>query len=121
GSLVRRDWDSPEVAESLDLCLSCKACASDCPAGVDMASYKSQVLHQRYRHRLRPITHYTLGWLPRWLRLLTRAPRLVNAVAGIGPLRRIGLRLAGIDARRAVPALADRPFRRSDGRARPLT
>ena len=45
---------SAELAESLDLCLSCKGCSADCPAGVDMATYKAEVLYQRYRRRLRP-------------------------------------------------------------------
>ncbi|MBR7559872.1 hypothetical protein KC218_25325, partial [Mycobacterium tuberculosis] len=67
-------WDSTEVRESLDLCLSCKACAGDCPAGVDMAQYKAEVLHRTYRGRLRPRSHYALGWLPTWGRLLTAVP-----------------------------------------------
>ena len=66
GTLIP-DWSSEEVHESLDLCLSCKACASDCPAGVDMAQYKSEVLHRTYRGKRRPISHYSLGWLPRWI------------------------------------------------------
>ena len=65
---------APEVHEALDLCLSCKGCASDCPTGVDMASYKAEALHARYRRRLRPRSHYALGWLPRWARLASRAP-----------------------------------------------
>ncbi|WP_167467001.1 FAD-binding and (Fe-S)-binding domain-containing protein [Nocardia brasiliensis] len=105
-------WSSDAVAESLDLCLSCKACASDCPAGVDVATYKSEALHRRYRRRPRPIDHYSLGWLPRWLRLATMVPRAANALAEIGVLRRIGLRAAGIDPRRPVPRLAARSFRR---------
>src|SRR5690606_39171258 len=80
GSLVT-DVRSPAVHASLDLCLSCKACSSDCPAGVDMARYKSEILHRSYRGRVRPVTHYALGQLPRWARLITRVPavaRLVN-------------------------------------------
>ncbi len=67
GSLVK-GFGSDELAESLDLCLSCKGCSSDCPAGVDMATYKAEALYQRYRRRLRPMSHYALGWLPRWAR-----------------------------------------------------
>ncbi|MFC7572685.1 FAD-binding and (Fe-S)-binding domain-containing protein [Klenkia terrae] len=73
---------SPEVLESLDLCLSCKGCAVDCPAGVDMATYKAEVLHARYRRWWRPRSHWSLGWLPLTARLAARAPRLVNAVLG---------------------------------------
>ncbi|MDT0275325.1 FAD-binding and (Fe-S)-binding domain-containing protein [Blastococcus goldschmidtiae] len=104
-------WRSPEVHDALDLCLSCKGCSSDCPTGVDMAAYKSEVLHQSYRRRLRPLPHYTLGRLPRWADLAARAPRLVNGFLG----SRLGGRLAkwgaGMDQRRAVPAFAVRTFR----------
>jgi Fe-S oxidoreductase len=106
-----RDWRSPEVHAALDLCLSCKGCSRDCPTGVDMASYKAEVLHQSYRRRLRPRAHYTLGWLPRWADVAARAPRLANAVTR----SRLGGRLAkwgaGVDQRRSLPAFADRTFR----------
>ena len=72
GTLVAGGWRAPEVREALDLCLACKGCSSDCPTGVDMATYKAEVLHQAYRRRLRPITHYSLGWLPRWARLASQ-------------------------------------------------
>jgi Fe-S oxidoreductase len=111
GSLVGNGWRSDEVAESLDLCLSCKGCSSDCPAGVDMATYKAEVLHQRYRRRLRPASHYALGWLPRWARLASHAPRVANAALRQRGLARIAKRLGGIDQRRPLPEFAPRTFR----------
>jgi Fe-S oxidoreductase len=122
GSLVSRGWSSAEVHESLDLCLSCKACSSDCPAGVDMAQYKAEVLHRTYQGRLRPVNHYALGWLPRWARLVTGVPglaALANAVLGVRPVAKLVLRLGGMDTRRKMVSFAPVPFRawaRQDGR-----
>ena len=88
GSVLQQGWASPEVHEALDLCLSCKACASDCPTGIDMATYKSEALYQTYRGRLRPLRHYLLGQLPRWARLAGVAPWLANATTAVPALRR---------------------------------
>lgn len=112
GTLVADGFASREVLDVLDLCLSCKACASDCPAGVDMASYKSEVLHHAYRRRLRPITHYTLGRLPTWTRLAALAPRTVNALLRPRAVQRLLLRAGGMDPRRTIPPFAAQPFHR---------
>ncbi|MDQ2748185.1 MAG: FAD-binding protein [Actinomycetota bacterium] len=110
GSLIK-GFKSDEVAEALDLCLSCKGCAVDCPAGVDMATYKAEALHQRYRHRPRPAAHYALGWLPRWARLAATAPRLANATLRRPVLAALAKRLGGIDSRRPLPQFAPQTFR----------
>src|SRR5690625_4911724 len=112
GGVVSDGWASPEVHEALDLCLSCKACANDCPTGVDMATYKSETLHRTYQGRLRPRSHYTLGRLPQWLRLVGPFGRIVNALGKITPLRKAMLFAMGADGRRALPELAAKPFRR---------
>jgi len=111
GELITGGWQAPEVAEALDLCLACKGCSSDCPAGVDMATYKAEALYQRYRRRLRPAAHYALGWLPRWSRLAIRAPRLANAALRPAPLAALAKRVGGIDRRRPLPAFAEQSFR----------
>jgi FAD/FMN-containing dehydrogenase/Fe-S oxidoreductase len=104
-------WRSAEVAQSLELCLACKGCSADCPTGTDMATYKAEALYQRYRGRLRPRSHYVLGWLPRWARLAARAPRLANALLHTPGVAQLGARLAGVDARRRVPPFATTTFR----------
>lgn len=110
------DVAAPEVLDSLNLCLSCKACSSDCPAGVDMARYKSEVLHRTYRGRVRPVTHYTLGQLPRWVSVAHAVPALgailVNSLVAVRPLERLLLCLAGVDTRRRAPRFARMTFDR---------
>jgi len=103
---------APEVREVLDLCLACKGCLSDCPTGVDMATYKAEALHAAYRRRLRPASHYTLGWLPRWAALAGLAPGAANALLHAGPLTGLIKRLGGIDPRRELPYFAPKRFRR---------
>lgn len=106
-------WSSPEVHEALDLCLSCKGCASDCPTGTDMASYKAEVLHQTYKRKLRPRTHYSVGWLPRWAKAGSATPRLANKMMSWSAVRIPALKAAGVDTRRQMPAFARKTFRRT--------
>lgn len=102
---VKDGWKSMDAKEALDLCLSCKACASDCPTGVDMATYKSEFLSHHYRHRLRPRSHYSLGWLPRWLKLTAYIAPLVNAVLG-SPLGKLISAAGGLSTQRSLPRFA---------------
>lgn len=104
GSLVG-GLDDPAVHEALDLCLSCKGCATDCPTGVDMATYKSEVLHQTWAGRRRPRSHYAMGRLPQWLALAGRFGG-VGSRLGSGPLGRLAKAATGVDRRRSLPAVA---------------
>ncbi|KAA0022776.1 FAD-binding oxidoreductase [Antrihabitans cavernicola] len=98
---VADGWRSDEVRESLDLCLSCKACSTDCPTGVDIATYKSEFYDHYYRGRRRPLSHYSLGWLPTWLEATSRLAPVVNKFAN----PKAG-RLAGLTDQRQLPKFA---------------
>ncbi|MGW5029842.1 FAD-binding and (Fe-S)-binding domain-containing protein [Streptomyces nigra] len=122
GELVTDGWRSGEVRDALDLCLACKGCRSDCPVGVDMATYKAEFLHHHYAGRRRPAAHHSMGRLPRWLRLVdrTRTAALVDSLASVRPLAWLAKRLGGIAPERRLPRLATRTFSRWwEGREKP--
>ena len=114
GSLVQGFAD-PAVAEALDLCLACKGCASDCPTGVDMATYKSEALHQKHDVQgvRRPRSHRLLGRLPAWADRAAPVAPLANRMMRLGPVARLAKATAGIDQRRSIPAFARKTLRRS--------
>jgi FAD/FMN-containing dehydrogenase/Fe-S oxidoreductase len=120
GRLVTGGWRAPEVHEALDLCLSCKGCLNDCPTGTDMASYKSEVLHQSYKGRLRPRSHYALGRLPFWARMASPVAWLANLGLRTPGLRSLARWVAGVDQRRSLPLFARKRFSRW-GRKRTAT
>ena len=68
------DWANEQVKESLDLCLSCKACKTECPVSVDIATYKAEFLSHHYEHHTRPLSHYAFGRIDQWARLASIAP-----------------------------------------------
>lgn len=113
-------WRSTEVRDALDLCLSCKGCKSDCPADVDMASYKAEFLAHHYKGRLRPRAHYVLGWLPLATHIVTslHAPRVVNLLSHTPGLNNTVSALAGLE-QREVPVFAQQTLQQWFAERRP--
>jgi Fe-S oxidoreductase len=105
-------WRSEEVREALDLCLACKGCKTDCPANVDMATYKAEFLAHHYKGRLRPRADYATGWLPVAARLVarTKSAGIVNAIGRPRPLRRALTAAAGLEDR-PLPQFAPQTLR----------
>ncbi len=114
GETTPESWRNDEVFEALDLCLSCKGCAVDCPTHVDMATYKAEFLSHYYAGRLRPRAAYALGLLP-WIgRRASRVARLVNLMLSRPSSAKILKSLAGLSVERPAPPFARPTFRRTD-------
>ncbi len=110
---VTDGWRSEEVRDALDLCLACKGCKNDCPANVDMATYKAEFMAHHYRGRQwkRPWSHFTVGWAPVFTQLVGRlhAGRLANLVSHAPGLSQLAVKAAGITDRE-IPRLAGQTF-----------
>jgi Fe-S oxidoreductase/FAD/FMN-containing dehydrogenase len=111
--IIRDGWRSEEVKESLDLCLACKGCKSDCPVGVDVATYKAEFLSHYYEGRVRPLNAYAFGNIDFWARLASNAPGVANLTTQLPVLRDLAKFVAGIPAQRSIPPFAPRSFKRN--------
>ena len=115
GSLRSEGFESEAVHEALDLCLSCKACKTECPVQVDMAAYKSEFLAQHYKGRVHPLHHYIFGFADKLARAGSLAPTVTNMIL-TGPITSpIIKRIVGIAQQRKLPGLAAKPFTRNRG------
>jgi FAD/FMN-containing dehydrogenase/Fe-S oxidoreductase len=110
-AVIRDGWRSAEVKQSLDLCLACKGCKSDCPVSVDVATYKAEFLSHYYEGRMRPRSAYAFGNIDIWARLASNLPGLVNLTTRLPFLRDIAKLVAGIPPQRSIPAFAPETFR----------
>jgi FAD/FMN-containing dehydrogenase/Fe-S oxidoreductase len=112
GDPLRGGWRDEHVKEALDLCLACKACKTECPVSVDMATYKAELLSHYYKGRLRPRSAYAFGLIHWWARLASHVPGLANFFTQTPGLRSLAKALAGAAPERRLPAFAPVPFKK---------
>ncbi len=110
GEVLKGGWRDQAVKESMDLCLSCKGCKSECPTNVDIATYKSEFLSHYYEGRPRPFNHYAFGFIDRWARLASFAPKLVNAINSSPVVSRVAKAMLQVAQQREIPKLAEEIF-----------
>jgi FAD/FMN-containing dehydrogenase/Fe-S oxidoreductase len=122
GRVIDTGWRNESVREALDLCLSCKACKTECPVNVDLATYKAEFLAHYYGDGLRPLQHYAFGFMDRLAHAASLVPGVTTRLANL-PLALPGLSHAikavlGVAQRRRLPQFAPGSFR-SDWHASP--
>jgi len=108
GEVIDGSWKNEQVKQALDLCLACKACKSECPANVDLATYKAEFLSHYYEHKRRPLHAYAFGMIDRLAQLGSHAPRLANFMS-TAP-KHLLQKALDLAPQRQMPRLATRSF-----------
>ena len=110
GEVIDGSWKNEQVKQALDLCLACKACKSECPANVDLATYKAEFLSHYYEDNRRPLHAYAFGMIDRWAHLGAHAPRLANFMSTAS--KQLIQKALDLAPQRQMPRLAPRSFQR---------
>jgi FAD/FMN-containing dehydrogenase/Fe-S oxidoreductase len=110
GRMAATEFHGKRLYEVMDLCLECKGCKAECPSNVDMAKLKYEFLHHYYRANGLPLRNRLFGHIERLNRLMSRVPTLANWMTAVPFNRWLMEKVAGIDRRRPLPALAEETF-----------
>lgn len=95
-----------DVYPSLDLCLACKGCTSECPSGVDMPKLKYEFMNEYYKTHRRPLHDYLFGYFHVVAKLLAPVAPLANAFMQMGWSKKLIAKAAGITDKREFPVFA---------------
>jgi FAD/FMN-containing dehydrogenase/Fe-S oxidoreductase len=118
GEAIHGGWKNEHVKQALDLCLACKACKTECPANVDLATYKAEFLSHYYQGKRRPLRAYAFALIDQWAQLGSFAPRVANLLANTTPSRRLLEKLLALATQRPLPRLANVSFQQWSRRQR---
>lgn len=110
GEVIEDDWHNEAVKDSLDLCLSCKGCKTDCPTNVDIARYKTEFLYRYYGNKRRPLMDAMIGRIGTWLPHATKVAPVLN-YAMANPLVRTAGACFGLARSAKFPRIAAGSFR----------
>jgi FAD/FMN-containing dehydrogenase/Fe-S oxidoreductase len=111
GDILKDGWRNEQVHEALDLCLACKACKTECPTNVDMATYKAEFLAHHYQGRLRPLNAYAFGYIDKAARLASIAPSIANLFSQSPAVSSLAKKLLHIHPQRTLPTFSARTYR----------
>jgi Fe-S oxidoreductase len=108
GEVIDGSWKNEQVKQALDLCLACKACKSECPANVELATYKAEFLSHYYEDKRRPLHAYAFGMIDRWAHLGSHAPRIANFMTTVP--KQLIQKALDLAPQRQMPRLATLSF-----------